>query len=58
MHRAHEPAGQVGGLGVGRTDRKAPAERGPLTSNDSSAGYAARDADTWGHGAPLVSGEG
>jgi hypothetical protein len=45
-------------LGVGRTDRRAPAERGPLTSDGSGAGYAARDADAWGHGGPLVSGKG
>jgi hypothetical protein len=40
----------VGGLGVGRTDRRAPAERGPLTSDGSGAGYAARDNDTWATG--------
>jgi hypothetical protein len=58
MHRAHEPAGWVGGSGVGRTDRRAPAERGPLTSDGSGAGYRARDAHAWGYGAPPVSGEG
>jgi hypothetical protein len=40
----------VGGLGVGRTDRRALAEWGPLTSDDSSAGYVAHDTDTWAMG--------
>jgi hypothetical protein len=37
-HWPHEPAGRVGGLGVGRTDRRAPAERGPLTSDSFGVG--------------------
>jgi hypothetical protein len=37
-HQAHEPAGRVGGLGVGRTDRGGPAERGPLTSDSFGVG--------------------
>jgi hypothetical protein len=45
-------------LGVGRTDRRAPAEWGPLTSDGLGAGYVARDADAWGYGAPPVSDEG
>jgi hypothetical protein len=57
-HQAHEPAGRVGGLGVGRTDRRALTERGLLTSDGFGARYAAHDADAWGHGAPPVSSEG
>jgi hypothetical protein len=45
-------------LGVGRTDRRPPAERGPMTGDCSGVECAAREADAWGHGAPLVSGEG
>jgi hypothetical protein len=58
-HWAHEPAGRVGGLHVGRTDRRALAKWGPLTSDDSDAGYAARDTDTWAMGLhrSLVKGE-
>jgi hypothetical protein len=47
-HRAHESAGRAGGLGIGRTNRRAPAERGPLTSDGFGAGNAVRDADAWG----------
>jgi hypothetical protein len=57
-HRAHESMDQVGGLGVGRTDWRAPAERGPLVSDGFGAGHAARGADVWGHVTPPVSGEG
>ena len=37
-------------MGIGRSDRRALAEWGPLTSDDSGAGYAARDTDTWAMG--------
>jgi hypothetical protein len=52
MHRAYKLVDRVGGLGAGRTDWRAPAERGLLVSDGFGAGRAARDADAWGPEAP------